>query len=100
MKIDQLAVPQPCVQFVDGYGRCDRPVNHVVHLGLNVSPVEHTFLGEATGDGTETKKLSRRNIKYIARRSGKSEEELEVMRQVAKKQGKPLLKLRYLVVAD
>ena len=100
MKIDQIIPEDPCVQFVEGYGKCERPENHIVHKGLGISPVEHPYLAPVKGDDVETMKLSRRNVKIIARRSGKSEDELEVMRQVAKKQGKGNLMLRYRVVAE
>jgi hypothetical protein len=100
MKIDQIIPDDQCVQFIENHGRCDRPENHIVHKGMGISVVEHDFLAPVKGDDVETVKLSRRNVKYIARRSGKSADELEVMRQVAKKQGKKNLMLRYQVVAD
>jgi hypothetical protein len=100
MKIDQLVPEDQCQQFVDGHGKCGRPENHIVHMNHNISPVEHAFLAPLKGDEVEEMKLSRRNVKIIARRSGKDPDELEVMRQVRKKQGKGNAILRYKVVAD
>ena len=100
MKIDQLIPDDQCQQFIDGHGKCNRPDNHIVHKAMGISPVEHTYLAPLKGKVIETMKLSRRNVKIIARRSGKSEDELEAMRQVAKKQGRKNLVLRYQVVVD
>lgn len=96
MKNNPVPAAERCVQFVEGYGMCEKPRQHVVHAMLGVSPVEHPFVGPATKN-VEEMRLSRRNVKRIAARSGKSVDELETMRQVAKKQGR-VLTLRYEVV--
>lgn len=87
-----------CTALVENYGVCSRPKDHIVHAMLGISPVEHPYHRELRGP-LEEMKLSRRNIKKIARRSGKSVDELEVMRQVAKKKGRQIT-VRYEVVEN
>lgn len=98
MKVNKIEFGQPktCHAEVPGYGTCGRKESHVVHQMLGISEVEHLFKRETTGE-VEKMRLSKRNIKKIARRSGKTEDELEMMRQVAKKQGR-VLTLQYEVV--
>lgn len=89
---------QVCVSLIEGYGVCSRRREHPIHQPLGITPLEHTFEREKSGVEEEMV-LSRRNIKKIARRSGQSRQDLERMRQLAKKQGR-VLTLKYDVVPE
>lgn len=79
----------PCEFIVEGYGPCGRPADHIVHRHMGISEREHDFTRAKSGI-KETATLSKRNLKRVARRSGRSLRELEVMRQVGIKKGKKI----------
>jgi len=89
---------QVCVSLIPNYGVCTRPQSHPIHQPLGVSPLEHSYEREKSGVVEEVR-LSRRNIKTIAKRSGQHPQELERMRKLAKLQKRTLV-LKYDVLPE
>ena len=84
-----------CEKFVNGEV-CNKPKIDVVHMPLRQDPYEHLF---SPGGVYKERKLTRKNLKKIARESGKKEIELELMLFMLEKQGKTKT-LRYRVVGS
>ena len=78
-----------CVELIDDYGVCSRTAEHIVHKMMGLSEREHLFKREEVGEYEEML-LTKRNIRKIARKSGKQIRDLEIMRQAAKLKGKTL----------
>lgn len=89
---------QTCVALIHEYGVCTRPQSHPIHQQLGITPLEHPFDREKSGVIEEVK-LTKRNIRRIAQRSGQHPQELERMRQLARVQ-KRTLTLKYDVLPE
>jgi hypothetical protein len=90
-------VESACEHLIDGHGVCSRRQEHPIHLPLGLSAHEHKFKRSTLQDDKrvfEVSVLSKRNIKEIAKRSGKSRHDLEIIRQASRVKGKKP-KVRY-----
>lgn len=72
---------QICVHYIVDHGQCRRPATHPIHEPRGVSPFEHHFEREKSGVIEETA-LTKKNVKFIAKRSGQSVEAIEKMRKL------------------
>lgn len=89
---------QTCISTIPEHGTCGRTAYHPIHAQLGMTPLEHSFERAKSGV-TETKKLTRRNERIIAARSGQNAGDLRRMRMVAKLQGRTLT-LKYDVIPE
>lgn len=96
MSEDQPIVTETlCEKFVNGEV-CNKPKIDVIHMPLRQDPYEHIF---TPGGVYKERYLTRKNLRKIARESGKKEIELEMMLFMFEKQGKKQ-KIRYRVVGS
>lgn len=108
-KTPQISLADVCMFHFDDVGYCKKAPDHLVHMGMGISPREHAF--QDTPDEKpvaaqdelaaeyESKPLTKRNLGLIARRSGKSKQELELMRKVLIAKGKSNV-VRYKIVEE
>lgn len=69
-----------CVHLIEDYGVCSKPRAHLVHQANGISEREHQF--EAPEETQyDSAVLSKRNLKKVAKASGTSVEDLEIIRQ-------------------
>lgn len=87
-----------CIYEIPGYGTCGKLRDHLVHSGIGISMREHPFKRLLVGKVKEVK-LSKRNLKRVARESGRTVRELEIIRLAGLKQGKKMT-VRYEMTGD
>lgn len=84
--------PPPCEYIISlEHGICGRLQGHPIHMPHGLSPFEHKYKapeGEQEGRIYEVTVLSKRNLKDVAKRSGKDVEELDAIRRVQRRKGR------------
>jgi hypothetical protein len=86
-----------CEHLIDGHGVCSRRQEHPIHLPLGLSALEHKFKRSTLNDEKkvfEVAVLTKRNLKEVAERSGKSVHDLQLIREMTRIKGKKP-KVRY-----
>lgn len=81
-----------CTHDTGDLGICNRPQGHPIHTPLGLSAYEHRYVKPVTAEDKTVEMvvvtLSKKNIKKIAKESGKTVLELEWMRQMGRAKGK------------